>query len=405
MFMSLGKPARATALAFAVLLSACGGGGDHHGSAPPDNSGPPGGSAVPTYDVIPLGIPGAFGNITRQGIANGGIVAGTSYGGPGGLARAFLYKGSTEVDLGTLGGAFAQALGVNRCGHVTGLSARADGLAHAFLYDGAMHDLGTLGGSESAGNVISNCGKIAGWAVVAFGRAHAFLYDGKTMQDLGTLGGSQSYGLAINNVGQVVGQAFGPGDAWYHAFLYDSRTGAPMQDLGSPSVNSIAVDINDAGQVVGWWRNGDPGPAPVGAFYYEAGVMRDIGTLGGNYAEAVDINEAGTAVGNSNLADGAERGFVYDGTTMTSIGSLGGSRYSAAVAINNSGLVVGASTVSSSGEEHAISWTAKGGIVDLNERMHEPPAGLVLVRALAVADDGNIAVRTNQGLALLKLRH
>jgi len=28
----------------------------------------------------------------------------------------------------------------------------------------------------------------------------------------------------------------------------------------------------------------------------------------------------------------------------------------------------------------------------------------VLVRALAVADDGNIAVRTNKGLALLRLR-
>jgi hypothetical protein len=46
-------------------------------------------------------------------------------------------------------------------------------------------------------------------------------------------------------------------------------------------------------------------------------------------------------------------GFVYDGTIMTSIGA---------------------------------------------------PPGLVLVRALAAADDGNIAVRTNKGLALLRPR-
>jgi hypothetical protein len=36
--------------------------------------------------------------------------------------------------------------------------------------------------------------------------------------------------------------------------------------------------------------------------------------------------------------------------------------------------------------------------------MHRRPAGLVLVRALAVADDGYIVARTNQGLALLKPR-
>jgi probable HAF family extracellular repeat protein len=413
MFTSLNTPARTAsrlvALTLAALLSACGGGGGGGGGdyTPPPPSQPdhPGGGGGPSYDVIPLGIPDVYGDITRQGIANGGIVAGTSYGGPGGVARAFLYNGKTQVELGTLGGAFSQALAVTRCSYVVGLAGTADGLAHAFLYDGSMHDLGTLGGSESAGNAINSCGKITGWAVIPFGGPHAFLYDGKTMQDLGTFGGTQSYGLAINQAGQVVGQSFGPGNAWYHAFLYDSRTGGPMQDLGSPSVNSIAVDINDAGQVVGWWRGGDPGPAPIGAFYYEKGVMRDIGTLGGNYAQALDINEAGIAVGNSNLADGAERGFVYDGKTMTSIGSLGGSRFSEAVAINASGLLVGSSIAGVSGEQHAISWTAKDGIVDLNEHLHEPPAGLVLVRALAVADDGNIAVRTNRGLALLKLRH
>jgi hypothetical protein len=54
---------------------------------------------------------------------------------------------------------------------------------------------------------------------------------------------------------------------------------------------------------------------------------------------------------------------------------------------------------------HGISWTAKDGIVDLNMRLHDAPADLVVIQALAVADDGNIAVRTNHGLALLKLRH
>ena len=399
MFMSLGKPARATAHAFAVLLGACGGGGGDHAAPPPDHSGPPGAAAGPTYDLIPLGFPGAYGTITRKSIANGGIVVGTSWGGADGNPHAFLYNGSTETDIGSLGGGWARAQGVNRCGHVTGYSGRADGLTHAFLYDGAMHDLGTLGGSDSFGYSISSCGKITGAALTAGGQFHAFLYEGKTMKDIGSFGGN-SYGLAINAVGQTTGYSYGPGDAWSHAFLYDSRTGGPIQDIGLPDASSFAVAINDAGQVAGWWRN----DRRIGAFYYDAAGPRDIGTLGGDRAEATDINAQGIVVGNSTLADGAQRGFVYDGQKMRSIGVLGNTGYSEAVAINASGMVVGSAT-DANGGQHAVTWTGKDGLVDLNGRLHAAPPGLVLDQALAVADDGNIAVRTNQGLALLKLRH
>jgi len=387
---------RAAALAVVLTLSACGG-GHHHGNPGGPGPGYPGGDG-PTYDVIPIGLPGiTYGEITRHGIANGGIVAGTSRG-TDGVAHAFLYNGSTSVSLGTLGGDYSDAQAVNPCGHVTGWSAIAGGAPHAFFYDSTMHDLGTLGGTASEGYVISNCGKITGWASAASGQSHAFWYDGKALRDLGSFGGD-SFGLGINAVGQIVGYSYGPGNAWYHAFLYDTRTGGPLQDLGSPSGNSVAVDINDAGQVAGWFRNG---AGPVGAFVYEAGVMHDIGSLGSGTAEAVAINRAGLVAGNSSLADGRGRGFVYDGTTMTSIGALPGGNFSLADAINANGLVVGSAVTAT--EEHAIAWTKKEGIVDLNDRVIGAPPGLVLVRALAVADDGNIAVRTNKGLALLRVR-
>jgi probable HAF family extracellular repeat protein len=393
---------RIAALALTVLLAACGGGGDGGAYVPVPPSGPgPVTDSGPTYDVVTLGFPDAYGDITRHGIANGGIVAGTSWGGPGGNPRAFLYNGSTSVDLGTLGGSFARALAVNACGRVAGWSGRADGSNGAFVYDGSLHDLGTLGGRDAFGNAINACGKITGWSTTTTGQTHAFYYDGALLRDLGSFGGD-SFGLVSNTAGQVVGYSYGPGNAWYHAFLYDIRTGGPLQDLGKPGVNSLAQEINDAGQIVGYTRT-DTGA--LGAFYYEKGTMRAIGTLGGDSSEAVSINPAGIAIGHSTLADGAQRGFVYDGKTMTSIGALAGSNYSDAVAINASGLVVGSSVAGPGGEEHAIAWTAKGGIVDLNTRLHDAPADLVLITGLAVADDGNIAVRTNHGLALLKLRH
>ena len=392
--------ARADVLAFTLVLplvlSACGG-GHHHGNPGTPVPVHPGGDG-PTYDVVPIGLPGIVsGDVTRHGIANGGIVAGTSRG-TDGVPHAFLYNGSTSIALGTLGGDFSEAQAVNPCGHVTGWSATADGSAHAFLYNGAMHDLGTLGGGVSEGYVISNCGHVTGWAGTAAGPSHAFLYDGKVLRDLGSFGGD-SFGLGLNTVGQIVGYSYGPGDAWFHAFLYDSRTGGPMQDIGAPNSNSFAVDINDAGQVAGWFYTGT---GPIHAFVYEAGTLRDIGTLGGKASEAVAINRAGLVAGRSELADGSDRGFVYDGTVMTSIGALPGGNFSIADAINANGLVVGSATTGMA--EHAIAWTRTDGIVDLNDRLHAPPPGLVLVQALAVADDGNIVARTNTGLVLLRPR-
>ena len=46
------------------------------------------------------------------------------------------------TDLGTLGGAYSIALGVNDLGHIVGESETANGDVHGFIYrDGMMHDL------------------------------------------------------------------------------------------------------------------------------------------------------------------------------------------------------------------------------------------------------------------------
>jgi probable HAF family extracellular repeat protein len=395
------RAASAAAFALVALLAGCGGGGGGGGHPAPLPSPPPPVELGPLYDFTPIGLPGStFGEVGPKGIANGGLVAGTSF--APGSARAFFYNGKTNIDLGDFGGNGSRAFAVNRCGQVAGWGQTGSGAAHAFFYNGTLHDLGTLGGRESWASAISTCGKVAGWSLTGTNEQHAFYHDGKTMRDLGTFGGTRSEATGVNSVGQVAGYAFGPGNAWYHAFLYDARTGAPIQDLGVPVLNSDAIDINDAGQVAVNTRDAE---GRLRAFRYEAGASHDLGLPpGGPDSWARAMNAAGHIVGYVFYPDRRQIAFLHDGTTMRELGTLGGSRFSDAFAINGAGLVVGASFDPATNSEHAIAWSAAYGMVDLNARVKDLPAGLVLLRALAVADDGAIAVRTNQGLGLLRPR-
>jgi probable HAF family extracellular repeat protein len=147
-------------------------------------------------------------------------------------SRAFIWNGSTGMlDLGTLGGAYAQALAINDSGFVTGnsqttaLTSRS-GAAHAFLYPPLsiasirrMRDLGTLGGNYSYGMFINGDNHVVGYSTIdsSDDRVHAFLHDGTKMRDLGSLGGKelesdQSFALGVNIADEVVGYSYLPAE-------------------------------------------------------------------------------------------------------------------------------------------------------------------------------------------------
>jgi probable HAF family extracellular repeat protein len=250
------------------------------------------------------------------------------------------------------------------------------GLATAFpnssaasgLY--AITDLGTFGGSQSSANAINNTGQIVGSADLGGTNtphiSHAFLYSGGVMNDLGVLGVysngtvvvSVSVAFGINNNGQIVGDSRTSSQA-IHAFLYDQ---GQMTDLGTLPANtqSEARSINDNGQIVGWTL-----PAgPQHAFLYENGNMTDLGTLGGTASFAYCINNAGQFVGDSwtNTSGLSDIGYVYSNGVMTALGSLGVWPVIQALAINDSGQIVGyAGAVSTGGPTVTRGFLYSGG--------------------------------------------
>jgi probable HAF family extracellular repeat protein len=106
--------------------------------------------------------------------------------------------------------------------------------------------------------------------------AHAVLWkDGRPI-DLGSLGGvTNNIAFALNNRGQVVGISDLPGDSVAHSFLWEAGA---MKDLGTLRPDdflALPESINDRGEVVGF----SCGPVDCRGFHWQTGVMTDLNSF------------------------------------------------------------------------------------------------------------------------------
>ena len=193
-------------------------------------------------------------------------------------------------------------------------------------------ELGTLGGNVSWATGINNAGDVIGWSGVAKGEYtdqdpefHAFVYANGHMRDLGRAGDSSS-AWSINDRGQVAGISFADG-VWL-------RHGAKA--LSNLGFRGTPYDINRLGKMAGTYDAG----GEFRAFTYGNGILSELGTLGGNFSQAVAINDAGTVVGSSMNAAGQTRGFIHQGGRMRALDTFGGP-HSQAYDVNDFGVVVG----------------------------------------------------------------
>ena len=301
-------------------------------------------------------------------INNAGQVVGRSYASTG-ASRAFLWQGDTMVDLNSLipansGWVLEVATAINQSGHIVGLGTLV-GSQRAFLWrDGQVTDLGTLGGTFSQALGINDVGQVVGCSAIANSAArHAFLWQNGTMTDLNSLiptdsGWALECAAAINDAGQIVGSGR---HGFQRAFLWQD---GQVSDLGTGrhwNGESDARSINNVGQVVGSAieyifydpeQIGDPMIIEARrAFLWQSGTIGDLGFLGSSWssgAVASAINDSGHVVGASfDLGDPSTlRAFLW-----TSVGRLvdlnnlippnDGWQLVDAVAINQAGQIVG----------------------------------------------------------------
>jgi len=228
------------------------------------------------------------------------------------ICLAFLWQDGVMTPLPTLGGNNGSGMPINNRGQVAGVAENStpdSSCAAPFqVLDfeaviwgprrGEIQELRPLAGDSvgealwmnDLGQAVGSSGSCANTLVLPIPVGpHAVLWENGSPTDLGNLGGSclvhcnslilgpfGNTAIYINNEGQVVGVSALPGDTTFHAFLWTRETG--MQDLGTlpGDVASVAVGMNDRGQVVGLSLDASGNPR---AFLWENGVMTDLNTL------------------------------------------------------------------------------------------------------------------------------
>jgi probable HAF family extracellular repeat protein len=239
-------------------------------------------------------------------------------------------------------------------------------------------DLGTLGGGWSHAVGINDRGQVVGAGETPSGDVHAFLWDKGTLTDIGNF-----LPAAINNRGQIVGMNRAGAVIWERGVITELGTlGGPFSRLlgfvsGPPGFGFLPTPqiLNQSGTVIGVSTTAS---GETHAFVWRHGEMTDLGTLGGNSSTPVAIDDGGQIVGVSTTADGEEHAFLWKNGTMQDIGS--GIR---PAAFNNAGLIAGTSPAGG-----AVIWQ-KGELQAVGDER--------IRRALLVNERGDVAAKEEDG--------
>lgn len=286
------------------------------------------------------------------------------------------------VDLGTLGGDFSEAAGINDLGDVVGYAHTADGKVHAFIHTGGQMfalDDGSVPFDSAVGNAINNSRVVVGGFRDALGDHPFYYYPGIWSTPLsadaapglgylwrGTASSINNAGVIAGGVNHPIYQNPSPPDPpgyacynllpvrWANAAANPISLFCPPDPDGDHQGSAAYVlDINDAGDMVGQ----DGASSSHSMFLYKNGARLAVPSpaglpetqSGGSpiRGHARGINNKNWVVGDYDPPDPVTgqtyRAFLWDGTSAHSmnLGLLPNGTESTAFDINESNMVAG----------------------------------------------------------------
>ena len=248
----------------------------------------------------------------------------TTSAGKGGIGTELFAVTLKAIDLGTLGGTYSRAYGINNSGDIVGVSRPGVGVERATYW---QHISPTT------------------WSIRQLSAAP---------------GETQSGAAGINDAGVMAGWTYGPaadGSIQGDPVRWLSQASAP-ENLGSQGWEAGAINL--AGQILGSMTV----DGATHAFLWENGVITDLGHLGGGQSQAFGINSSGDAVGYSRVTPypgGRTRAVVWKAGVIKELPMLpGGTGDAMARRINDAGVIVGQSP-NAAGETHAVRWLPSPG--------------------------------------------
>ncbi|MHC5008211.1 MAG: hypothetical protein ACYTGF_12710 [Planctomycetota bacterium] len=168
--------------------------------------------------------------------------------------------------------------------------------------------------------------------------------------------------FAINNVGQIAGFSNSP--TGHHAWRWTEGVLEDIGSVGGPFMH--ARDINELGHVVGFGN--DEALLWVG-WRWDGESMEMIPSLGGDGSRAWGINDLSEVVGDAQIPSNIWNAILWTSGDPLNLGTLGGAN-SQAYAINNSSQIVGFA-VTPAIEARAVIWQG-GEIIQLEQPPEYP---------------------------------
>jgi probable HAF family extracellular repeat protein len=287
-------------------------------------------------------------------------------------------------------------------------------------------DLGTFGGNSGAVNGLNHHGDVVGMALnevaenpdfasfmngflPAATQSRAFVWRGGALQDLGTLGGNDAMALAINDSGTIVGISYTDTDAndttgiptvhpflWQHGRLRDlGGLGGTLVTTGSLTYGPWGAVLNQVGQAIG--TSTLAGDEFFHAFLWDGERMVDLGTLGGDFSEALAIDQHGSVVGRADYSssEAYHHATLWADGAARDLGLVGPCLNSTATAISKDGDIVGGlgACTDDPDDTHYFSafiWRNGNEMADLNSLV-EPASDLHIEFATGINERGEIA--------------